>query len=457
MNGANCPNNPFCDMSHSLFETLYHPLKYKVNNCDKMVHDMQNSLVVCIRGDRCAFYHDENDRRKIASNGCKLNVSEEDNKSAKKVTNSKFQKQNLEQKRFVPFSPFEEVSSDVDVYQRKHARTDYMMNPLPSLSQPVAVGVSQRTSQFGENSSNYSYTQDSHMNSHHFVPGNMNQIQYKISPPERERQRDSPEIPQCTSDNFNTPIYNNQLFDGNTIPSRQHSYSENAAYPFNRQYSRGHVMPMHSPMDMRGRPNYSVNFNNPSPRYDHHAMESTTPSSEMLGNQIPSKIEADPFKYLSNEGNPYERRADSLKYAAPPGLSGIKYRVDEGSDRSDSRSQNNFAEQLNEKLQSNQMFKIQRKITEDHELENVSQTSSQPESESKPKRSKMCKNSVGFIPKHLRNTPKAPISDNITDFVDNLVSSRKASKADEEEANPPASTEQEQLIEQDFSKLIEDC
>lgn len=80
-NGANCPNNPYCEMSHSLFENLYHPLKYKVNFCDKMVHDVHTSLLVCTRGDRCAFYHDENDRRKIASNGCKLNSNQDDVKS----------------------------------------------------------------------------------------------------------------------------------------------------------------------------------------------------------------------------------------------------------------------------------------------------------------------------------------------------------------------------------------
>jgi len=215
-------------------------------------------------------------------------------------------------------------------------------------------------------------------------------------------------------------------------------------------------MPMSSPMEMRGRPNYSANFNNPSPRYDHQAMESTTPSTEVIGAQIPSKIEADPFKYLTNEGNPYERRADSLKYQAPPGLSGIGYRMDEGSDRSDSRSQNNLAEKLNEKLQSNQIFKIQRKITEDHEYENVSQMSSKEGSDSKPKKSKMCKNSIGFIPKHLRSAQKAP-SDGISDLVDNLVNSRKASKADEEEEVNPITTEnQANHIEKDFRKLIED-
>ncbi len=291
--------------------------------------------------------------------------------------------------------------------------------------------------------------------------GNMNDVQFRISPPQKDNMRNSPDMVQGASDTFNAPIYNNQLFEGNSIPSRQHSYSENAAYPFNRQYNRGHVMPMHSPMDLSGRQNYSSKFNNPSPRYDHHAMESTTPSSEMLGTQIPSKLEADPFKYLSNEGNPYERRADSLKYAAPPGLSGIKFRVDEGSEKSASRSQNNFGEKINERFQSNQMFKVHRKITEDHELENNSQTSSQCESESKPKRSKMCKNSMGFIPKHLRETPKAPkapLSEDINDFVDNLVSSRKASKADEEEPED-AVQEQEKIIEENLNQLPEifDC
>jgi len=297
-------------MSHSLFETLYHPLKYKVNNCDKMVHDIHNALVVCTRGDRCAFYHDENDRRKIASNGCKLNGKYEDNKFCKSGAKPKYLAQNKEQQKFAPFSPFEEVSTDTDLYQRKHARSDNMMHSLPSLSHPVAVGV-HNPNQYGENSSNYSFNQDSHIQSQQFLGTQMNEMKYGISPAKQEMINDSPDFKQVPVDTFNAPIYNNQLFDGNSIPSRQHSYSENSAYTFSRQYNRGYPIQQQLPLGMNGRQNYQTKFNNPSPGYESHAVDSTTPSTEILYTKYNGKIEADPFKYLFNEGNPYERRADS--------------------------------------------------------------------------------------------------------------------------------------------------
>lgn len=141
-NGTNCPNNPNCDMSHSFFENLYHPLKYKVNFCDKIVWNAENSMFYCIRGDRCAFYHDENDRRKIAANGCKLNGTQEDNRSVKSTLSSQGLMTSIDQNRFVPFSPHEEISSDVNIYQRKHARSEFIPHQATSLSHPVPVGNS---------------------------------------------------------------------------------------------------------------------------------------------------------------------------------------------------------------------------------------------------------------------------------------------------------------------------
>ena len=145
-----------------------------------------------------------------------------------------------ESKRFAPFSPFEEVSPEADVYQRRHARSDMLMRPLPSLSQPVAVGISNHQN-YGDNSSNYSFNQESQIQNQQYMPTQRNEVQFSASPSKRENMRNSPEL-NNQSDAFNGPVYNNALFDGNAIPSRQHSYSENSAYMFNRQYNRSHMM-----------------------------------------------------------------------------------------------------------------------------------------------------------------------------------------------------------------------
>ena len=422
------------------------------------MHDMQNDIVVCTRGDRCAFYHDDNDKRQIASNGCKINTNFDDNKSCKSGVSTQYTVPKRDSKRFAPFSPFEDVSQEGDVYQRKHARSDMHMKPLPSLSQPVAVGVSNHQN-YGENLSNYSFNQDSQMPSQHFMQPQRNEMGYSISPPKRDIKRDSPPL-NLQQDNFKGPIYNNNLFEGNSIPSRQHSYSENSAYVFNRQYNRSHTMQNPNQVNLGGRQNYQSQFTNPSPGYESYALDSTTPSSEMLGNQIPAHPEADPFKYLFNDGVGYERRADSLKYAPPPVLSGIKYRMEDRSEKSPSKSHNEFAEKLNEKLESKFIFTTQRKITEDHE--ELSQYSSEKGDSSQKKRSKMCKNSVGFVPKHLREAKKAKLSEeafnpNINELVDTLVNSRRESKADDElaEENNEVEIAQTVLLEQNFNELID--
>jgi len=44
-----------CDFSHNLFERLYHPLKYKVSQCDKLT--WREEGLVCPWGISCAHYH----------------------------------------------------------------------------------------------------------------------------------------------------------------------------------------------------------------------------------------------------------------------------------------------------------------------------------------------------------------------------------------------------------------
>jgi len=128
--------------------------------------------------------------------------------------------------------------------------------------------------------------------------------------------------------------------------------------------------------------------------------------------------------------------------------------MEEGSEKSPSRSQTDFADKVNRKMHSNFIFTTQRKITEDYEeLENLSQNSAEKEEVIKPKKSKMCKNSLGFIPKHLRDAKKlapAPDSDEINEFVDNIVNSRKASKADEDD------TIEKDKEQENFGELIRD-
>lgn len=144
-NGSKCPNNPHCDMSHSLFENLYHPLKYKVNACDKIIEDHENDIIVCQRGDRCAFYHNEEDQRKIATNGCKINKNSIDRTSPVGSDDGRSQiHSDAGAGGFAPFSPHEEIDPSVGVYQRKHARSDYLAHPLPTLSQPIAIGRTRR-------------------------------------------------------------------------------------------------------------------------------------------------------------------------------------------------------------------------------------------------------------------------------------------------------------------------
>lgn len=397
-NGANCPNNPECDMSHSLFENLYHPLKYKVNSCDKIVQDYENSVLYCIRGDRCAFYHDENDRRKIASNGCKLNADQDDNKSVKSSISSQGLSPEKEQTRFTPFAPHEDISSDLNVYQRKHARSDYMAHPMPSLSQPVAVGLSQpqRPDPRLQRQS-YVYPQGHMMpvQQPYRMPSPPYNIHpYNLSPPKQRSYNEFDDQEQLQAvDSNKGVVYNNQLFEGGTIPSRQTSYSESSAHMLNRQYARNKPVLNYTPIQDRNMQGQTVKFNPNSPtRFESHGVSSTTPSSEIPSKKRGSKNESDTLKYLFDGGLGYERRADSLKSPVPPGLSS-KYKMEEES--SHPKSQTDFSENYHEKLESKFVLMTQRKITEDKEKEDSSQSGASEsekdadEAEMKSKASKM--------------------------------------------------------------------
>lgn len=448
-NGANCPFNPYCVMSHSLFENLYHPLKYKVNFCDKMVRDVHSSMLYCIRGDRCAFYHDENDRRKVASNGCKLN-NQDDAKSNKSTVSSQSYHSRQENQKFVPFSPYEEISPEVDVYQRRHARSDIMAHPLPSLSQPIAVGVSHPMQKIQPRHDGFNYPHSSRIPNNQYMMNYRMTTNYNISPVKQRSNYGSESASNLaeSSENMGGPIYNNQLFEGNTIPSRQTSYSENSAYMFNRQMGRASMMNQFNVQNSR-RSNlaHKLHHDNSHGR-DSHAVESTTPSSELIKPSRASGPESDHLKYLFEGGLGYERRADSLKSPVPPGLT--KYKMEENDSR-DAKSQNDYSEQYHEKLDSKFMFTMHRKITEDREREDLSQNTSDNEDhennkkpQSSAKKSKMCRSSTGFIPKHLRQPPTHKLSDemsqqinfDINQLVDSTVNSRRQSEVSEEGQDP---------------------
>jgi hypothetical protein len=444
-NGANCPNTAHCDMSHSLFENLYHPLKYKVNSCDKVVHDMQNAMLYCIRGDRCAFYHDENDRRKIASNGCKLNMTMDETKSSKSNLSTQSLSASKEPQRFVPFSPYEELALDLDVYQRKHARSDYAMHPLPALSQSMRVGLPPHGLIAENSQGSYGFHHNSMMKNRPYPITSRFHAQYNVSPPKKLTHNEMEEkcFADC-SDNSKEPIYNNQLFEGNTIPCRQTSYSESSIYMMNRQYGRGPTYPNSGNVqDNRGL-NPNTKFGNISPRFESHAIESTTLSSEAMGKKCPSIPETDHIRYLLESEFRNQRRADSLKSPVPPGLSS-KFRMEE-SESDHPRSHKNYAENHHDKLENKFNLRLQRKITEDKEREDLSQYTSDNECEAKQatpvrvRRTKMCVQSTGFVPKHLREAQKPKLSDDIghqinfdiNQLVDSTVNSRKHSEVSED-------------------------
>ena len=307
-NGINCPNNPYCDMSHSLFETLYHPLKYKVNLWDKIVRDVNNNVLYWIRGDRCAFYHDENDQRKIASNGCKLNLSPEYFQTFKNNTSLK----NFNASGFVPFAPNEDIGADVNVYQRRHARSDYMLHSSNSLTQPVAIGVSNHSG----------FWKSNHSLSSHSNYGDPNVI---VSPPtgsslQQAKEIENKEMSDYSDNQHQKTLYANHLFEESTIPTRQKSFSENTIEmmrnPYNRHKNFLEPVSYNTNSQSWGTARY---ISNASPAFDSHAVDSTTPSSKIYKNKSQNKVESDHLNHLFDPSYFFQRRADSFNLPAPPG------------------------------------------------------------------------------------------------------------------------------------------
>lgn len=64
-----CPIFETCDKAHNIFENFYHPLKYKTSQCDKIVPNLESDTFYCIRGERCAYYHDRDTDRRIVTGG----------------------------------------------------------------------------------------------------------------------------------------------------------------------------------------------------------------------------------------------------------------------------------------------------------------------------------------------------------------------------------------------------
>lgn len=334
------------------------------------------------------------------------------------------------------------------------------MHPLPSLSHPVAVGVSHHGNHYNADPKPIAHRQENISQTHNYMMNQERAMTYNVAPSNRRNMQNLVEENKHSSDNLNTPVFNNQLFEGNSIPSRQYSYSENSAYMFNRQYHRS-GFGQTPKVNNSGRQNFYGNFNNASPNFDSHGVDSTTLSSEVIAQRQSGKIESDALGYLFNDNIGYERRADSLKSPIPPGLSAGKYRMEEF-EKTSAKSHSGFAETLHEKLDSKFILPLHRKITEDKDNEDLSQNTSDDE-DSKPRqrsslKSKMCKNSITFLPKHLREAQQQSACDDITDqikfdidqIIDSNENSRKHSTVsegqDKQEAEICVNTEEKSGI-----------
>lgn len=345
---------------------------------------------------------------------------------------------------YSPFSAYDDISSDS--YQRKHARSAC----VPTLSQPVAVGVSNPANQYDGEGSNYSNNQEQNTYNQNYM--NDGSANFSISPGKFSGFDGLAKFDKEAKDTLKVPVYNNQLFEGGMIPSRQHSYSENSAFQMNRNYGGGDMMvahPIQIPHSGRGGFNSKMAHGQ---LQESQAIDSTTLSSEIFERKGPGIIESDALNFLFVENIGYERRADSLKSPIPPGLTGSKYRMEEYDNKSQANSASDFADQVRERLEYRFNLPLQRKITEDKEHEENSQYSSDNEtdvqslknnasSSSSKKKSKMCKSSVKFLPKHLREEKQKknsedfdfPMMFDINQLIDSTVNSRKQSIASEEE------------------------
>jgi hypothetical protein len=359
--------------------------------------------------------------------------------------------------------PYDDMSSDS--YQRKHARSAC----VPTLSQPVAVGVPQSSQYEGETANqNYNSNQEvSH--TQNYMNDSPN---FGISPSKFNEFGDQTKYVQGANDTLKVPVYNNQLFEGGMIPSRQHSYSENSAFHMNRDMMVAH--PVQIPHTGRGVYNSKMAQ---TQVHESQAVDSTTLSSEVFDKKAPGLIESDALNFLFVENIGYERRADSLKSPIPPGLTCNKYRMEEYENKSQPNSATDFADQVRERLEHRFNLPLQRKITEDNEHEGGSQYDSDHEtdvhssknngsSSSSKKKSKMCKSSVKFLPKHLREEKvekqkedfEFGMTFDINQLIDSTVNSRKQSIASEDEGEAQnnscdANEAQESCAEQNVEDL----
>lgn len=95
-----------------------------------------------------------------------------------------------EKNNFSAFSPYEEISPDVDVYQRRHARSDYITHQMPSLSQPIAVGMSHHGPTFNPTPSGFGFNQSSMIQTPSYMMNQRVNSNYNISPPKSHFQND---------------------------------------------------------------------------------------------------------------------------------------------------------------------------------------------------------------------------------------------------------------------------
>lgn len=117
-------------------------------------------------------------------------MGQDETQSCKTVINSQGYTNSAEKNNYAAFSPYEEISPDVDVYQRRHARSDYITHQMPSLSQPIAVGMSHHAPAFNPNPSGFGFAQGSMIQTPSYMMNQRVQSNYNISPPKYQFQND---------------------------------------------------------------------------------------------------------------------------------------------------------------------------------------------------------------------------------------------------------------------------
>lgn len=352
-------------------------------------------MLYCTRGDKCAFYHNDSDQRKISNNGCIVN-SEDNRSTISSSMGSVYLSAPTENQSFISFSPYDECEPEADHINRKHARSHYTHNNQ-LLSNNIAVGAPM------PGYDNTMYNNTMMQNPSYLMTPNF-EGRSSISPTKNLSQNDHDEKRSCgNSDNSpNGQVFNNQLFEGNAIPQRIKSNSENAAYFMNRPGGRAAMISRPAMLQQNMYQNNMGFKNTISPQIDGRAINSTTRSSEAK--------EADHLKYCFDNFDRDGNRTKSLKTALPE--LGMKLKTGDNSEKHP-KSQTDYSESNTDKHEKKFDLTLQRRITEEKPSDDLSQNTSDCEFEitqnfvAKPSKPKLTKSSAGFVPKHIRDQQKS--------------------------------------------------